>query len=150
MASRQRKIPEMKTAFAKFTPESLYQKGAEMVTTAKDNFKGPLFGKVDESYDDKSAALELFNWAADYGNWYTKWAQPVIDNLKKHLAKGKYNSTQAVKSWSRAADAAADMYAKEYGERGAKGKEMFPANIRKMVAKAMEAEYKQIVNAESK
>jgi hypothetical protein len=145
------KIPDMKTAFSQFTPEALHQKGAEMVATAKDKFKGPLFGKVDEAFnDDKSVAAELFQWMTNDGNWYRKWATPAIKNLRKKAQAGKYNSTQAIKLWVRAAEAGGDMYAKTYGGTGAKGKEMFTPGIIKMVSSELETTYKEEVEYESK
>lgn len=140
------KLPDMKTAFTNFTPEALYVKGAEKVADAKDNFKGSLFGKVDEgTTSDKSLADELFQWATNESAWYRKWATPIITNLKKHLVKDKYNTAQAVKLWNKASNAAADMYAKTFGETGAKGKDMFPPKILKMVAVAMEDTYQEEV-----
>lgn len=135
---------DMKNEFPNFTRDELYQRAAKLVQKLSDEWKKPLFGKIDESAaSDLALAEELAVYAQNEREFYTKWATPIINNLRKHIKRGKFDKKLSWKSWERAANAAADMYAKEFGGKGAKGKDMFPPSVRKLAAKIFAEDYEE-------
>jgi hypothetical protein len=132
-----------KNQFKGFSAEALTLAARKLVQKASNDWTRPLIPVTEGFNSDKSLADELVMWATNDGAWYRKWATPIIANLKKHAAKGSYDSKAALKSWARGANAAADMYAKEFGDSGSKGKDMFPPNVRKLATAAFENEYRE-------
>lgn len=128
----------MQTKIPNFNPEALTAKAIELVQQAAKDYKGPL---AEGFNSDRALADELYQWSANDGDWYRKYATPIITRLKKFYADGKYDKQKAVKLWLPAAKAASDMYAKTFGSSGSKGKDMFPPKIIKMVAIGYTNEY---------
>ncbi len=132
---------DIKDTLKDFSPEALTQAAVKMVKQASADWKGSLLPVTEGFSSDKSLADELYQWSANDGNWYRRYATPIINKLKAFNAKGTYDKKKAVKLWQPAAVAAADMYAKAFGSSGSKGKDMFPAKIIKMVAIGYTNEY---------
>lgn len=134
---------KMKDEFPSFDTDALYARAAELVVHAKENWNTPLVGPVKEGFSDSALVDELSLYAQNDSGFYRKWATPIIKNLQKKANAGKFDTNASLKSWERAANAAADMYAKEFGGKGAKGKDMFPVSVRKLVAKDFAADYEE-------
>lgn len=89
-------------------------------------------------YKPTEESCELFLYATNDGNLYRSMTQPVIDNLKKKLAKGIYDADKAVDAYYHIATAASNKYNKDFGY-------AFSVADRFTVAVDMEAYYKEIV-----
>lgn len=130
----------------KWEPEvsatALYHRASKLVNKAKDDWDKPLT-VTEANAGDVNQAEQLVEWSSNDGTFYRKWATPIINNLKKQAVSGKYDKGKAIKAWERAASAAADLYAKEYGEAGAKGKLMFSNSVRKLAAKMYAEDYEE-------
>ena len=59
---------------------------------------------------------------------------PIIQNLKRKVAKNIYDHEKAKKLWMYLVDAAAKEYVKEFGAQGEDVKDMFPKETRLRVA----------------
>lgn len=64
---------------------------------------------------DKEAVRELVLVITNDGDLYRQRTTPMIENLKKKVAKGKYDRELAVKLWQYLADEGVRRYDKEYG-----------------------------------
>lgn len=82
---------------------------------------------------DPVAARELFLFGSNEGNLYRQRTEPIIANLAKKIASGKYDASKAPALWKYWADDAAKRYAKDYGG-------SFDVPTRKLAA-AMAADY---------
>lgn len=100
------------------------------------------FGQV--GAPDENAADELMFFTMNDAEMYQKGIKPAIMNLKQKMAKGVYNPELAVKLWDYVVTAAAQKYAKEYGD-GTPWNEMFNMATRKMAAKELAVHYDQMV-----
>lgn len=89
-------------------------------------------------YNETTESRELFLYATNDGNLYRSMTQPVIDNLKKKLAKGIYDADKAVDAYYHIATEASNKYHKDFGY-------AFSVADRFTVAVDMEAYYKEIV-----
>lgn len=69
----------------------------------------------DDFESDETAIDELLLYATNDGNLYRNVAQPIMKNMMKKRASGKYDSELAVKGWQHLADAAVKQYDKEFG-----------------------------------
>lgn len=64
---------------------------------------------------DLIAARELELYAENTSVIYHRHTMPTVESLKRKASKGQYNKEKAVKAWEYVAEAAAKMYAKEFG-----------------------------------
>lgn len=70
---------------------------------------------------DKPAAHDLALYAVNNGNLYRQRGQPIILNLARKQAAGKYDASKAPALWRYLADDAAQRYTVEYGSAGPHG-----------------------------
>jgi hypothetical protein len=82
-----------------------------------------LLDEVYESYQlvedaDHSATHELVLHADNTGHLHHSSHEPIMNNLAKHAARGKYDPDKARKLWGYHADRAAQSYHKEHGGEG--------------------------------
>ena len=70
---------------------------------------------------DKDAARELELYIDNDGQLYNQQYLPILKNLSKKSAKGKYDKKLAVKLWMYLVDAGAKKYHKEMGGDGVAG-----------------------------
>lgn len=99
-----------------------------------------------ESDESVAKELELF---IDNSRELYDLILNVKRNLFKHWQKGKYDSQLAMRSWMRIADAGAKQYASEVARSPKMWNEMFPKDIRRMVADNYEEEFhKELQNDE--
>lgn len=98
-----------------------------------------LSGALNEG-GDKDAARELELYIDNDGQLYNQQYLPILKNLSKKMAKGKYDIKLAVKLWTYMADSGAKKYAKEYGSGPSyqKWSDMFSKATRIMVATELE------------
>lgn len=96
------------------------------------------------SKPDENAADELTFFTMNDTEMYQKGIKPAIMNLKAKMAKGVYDPTLAEKLWTYVATAAAQKYAKEYGD-GTPWNEMFSMATRKMTAQELAMHYDEVV-----
>lgn len=84
------------------------------------------------SVADDAAARELVLYAENDGRLYTQMVQPIMQNLARKLAAGRFDRDLAVKGMGHLADAAAKAYTKEMG--GGSGFGAFSAATRRRAA----------------
>jgi len=87
---------------------------------------------------DKDAARELELYIDNDGQLYNSQYLPILKNLSKKFAKGKYDKKLAVKLWMYLVDAGAKKYHKENGGMG-KWNDMFNKATRLVTATELEA-----------
>lgn len=81
---------------------------------------------LDEAYEsyqlvedaDHHAMHELVLHGDNTGHLYHQSHQPIVHNLAKHMAKGKYDHEKARKLWGYHADRVAQDYHREHGGQG--------------------------------
>lgn len=95
-----------------------------------------LAGVITEGVD-KDAAYELELYIDNEGQLYNQQYLPILKNLSKKMAKGKYDQKLAVKLWMYLVDAGAKKYHKEFNGMG-KWNDMFNKATRLVVAKELE------------
>lgn len=66
-------------------------------------------------YRPSAESEELLLYTRNTSRIYYNHTLPVLDNLRKKLEKGVYNSEKAVDLWYYVTTAAAKMYDKEFG-----------------------------------
>jgi len=69
---------------------------------------------------DPQAVRELTLFATNDGDLYRQRATPIMVNLARKIAAGTYDGDKAVTLWRGMADAAAQAYTREHGDRAAK------------------------------
>ena len=89
-------------------------------------------------YNETAESRELFLYATNDGDLYRHMITPVINNLKKKLAKGMYDAEKAVDAYYHIATEASNKYYKDFGYK-------FSVGDRFTVAVDMEAYYKEEV-----
>lgn len=89
-------------------------------------------------YKPTEEARELFLYATNDGELYRQMTTPVIENLKKKLAKGIYDADKAVDAYYHIATEASNKYHEDFGY-------AFSVTDRFTVAVNMEAYYKEII-----
>lgn len=94
-----------------------------------------------ESFN-KDNVRELVLYITNDADLYRQRITPIVKNLQKHLAKGRYNATEAQKSWKRLADEGAKKYNKEFGS----GEQIFSVADRKQAALDLADEYEEWVH----
>jgi hypothetical protein len=97
---------------------------------------------------NKDNVRELVLFIENDGDLYRQMVQPIIKNLKKHQAKGRYNATEAQKSWVRLAEAGAKKYVKEFGSSGDKWNTMFSVADRKQAGLELADSFEEEVNSD--
>ena len=83
---------------------------------------------------DSNATNELDLFVMNNEDLYRKQFMPIIQNLKRKVAKNVYDHEKAKKLWMYLVDAAAKEYVKEFGAQGEDVKDMFPKETRLRVA----------------
>lgn len=81
---------------------------------------------------DDHAVTELVLYADNNSKLYFGIRAAIIANLKKHIAKGRFEKAKAVKAFGYVADAAAKAYTQEFGE--GRGFGIFSAATRRAAA----------------
>ena len=90
---------------------------------------------------DSIAANELALCTENDGNLYRQMTLPVIDNLKKKIAKGVYDEQLALKAWLNVVTAEARKYVREFGSPGDTIDRMFNLATREEAAKEVARYY---------
>ena len=83
---------------------------------------------------DSNATNELDLFVMNNEDLYRKKFMPIIQNLKRKVAKNTYDHEKAKKLWMYLVDAAAKEYVKEFGSPDEDVKDMFPKETRLRVA----------------
>ena len=83
---------------------------------------------------DSNATNELDLFVMNNEDLYRKQFMPIIQNLKRKVAKNIYDHEKAKKLWMYLVDAAAKEYVKEFGKPDEDVKELFPKETRLRVA----------------
>lgn len=140
-AARKAGVPEAWFDVFKYGAQDVWRKTGQQKKGRKSKKES-----VIEGFDsDESAAYELQTYIDNDGNLYRQMTQGILKNLATKKARGDYSSAKAVKAFMYLVDEGAKRYVKAHGGSGAKWHEMFPKNIRTMVAKneveEFEAEY---------
>ena len=95
-------------------------------------------------YEDLSdEARELVLHGDNTEHLYRSSHEPIIKNLSKKIAKGKYDEEKARKLWGYHADRAAQSYHKEYGTSSHPWHKMFPKEHRGQAASHWEAKHRE-------
>jgi hypothetical protein len=81
---------------------------------------------------DEHAVDELEQWIDNDERLHRQW-RAIVLNLKKHQNKGRYDHERAIDGFMHLANAAAQSYAKEFGD-GRKWSNMFSTNTRRALA----------------
>jgi hypothetical protein len=83
---------------------------------------------------DSNATNELDLFVMNNEDLYRKQFMPIIQNLKRKIAKNIYDHEKAKKLWMYLVDAAAKEYVKEFGKPDEDVKQLFPKETRLRVA----------------
>ena len=83
---------------------------------------------------DSNATNELDLFVMNNEDLYRKQFMPIIQNLKRKVAKNIYDHEKAKKLWQYLIDDAAKAYVKEFGNPDEDVKNMFPKEVRLRVA----------------
>ena len=98
---------------------------------------------------DSNATNELDLFVMNNEDLYRKQFMPIIQNLKRKVAKNIYDHEKAKKLWQYLVDEAAKEYVKEFGKPDEDVKEMFPKETRVRVAELIaDRELKNIEQGE--
>lgn len=107
------------------------------------------FISEDISEHDHAAVSELITFIDNDEDLYRRQFLPIIINLKKKIAKGSYDHELAPKLWQYLVDNAAKQYVKQYADKGQDVKDIFPAPMRKDIAKVLaDREWQRIRDGE--
>lgn len=66
------------------------------------------------THANQTHVRELVLYTVNDGDLYCKYTQPILNNLAKHIKRGKYDQNKALIAWKHLADAAAKQYSKGY------------------------------------
>lgn len=88
---------------------------------------------------DESLAAELYDFIMSDES-LSGQKDSISKNMNKFQSKGTYMINKAIKGWMYLVDSGARNYAKEHGN-GGSGKDIFPSNIRTMVAEMFADEW---------
>jgi hypothetical protein len=99
-----------------------------------------------ENEHTSDAAHELINHADNHAQLHHGSHMPIINNLKKKVKKGVYDSEKAKKLWGCHADRAAQSYHKEYGDKHQPWHKMFSTADRKQAAAHWERHHRDELN----
>lgn len=94
-------------------------------------------------------AHELVLYGVNDSRLYHQSAQPIMQNLRKKIAKGTYNATLALKLWEYHAERAAKAYEREFMNPG-DWKRVFPPAVRREAAKEFARQYDEELRGSSR
>jgi hypothetical protein len=66
-------------------------------------------------YKETTESRELFLYATNNGELYRRSISPIIENMKKKVKKGVYDSEKAVDAFYNVATLASDFYNRDFG-----------------------------------
>jgi hypothetical protein len=89
----------------------------------------------------QSLAAELKVFTENEGDIYRQQTSMILKNLATKKASGKYNHDRAVDMFMYLAETGAKKYTREYGGPGASWHEMFPKDVRRIVASEWRNEF---------
>ena len=98
-----------------------------------------------ETFVDEDKVRDLVLFIENDGNLYRQRTLPIIDNLKKKIAKGIYDETKALILWGYLADDGAKRYDKELGS-GRGSMTMFNKAEREEAAKELARYYDEHIH----
>jgi hypothetical protein len=113
-------------------PDGLFERayhGEASLMLYKDN---PVSGPVDEG-----AARELELYIENDADLYRQQFIPIVQNLMRKRAKGKFDFEKSVKLWMHLVDSGARKYIAEFGVPGQKIDSVFNRNTRLAVARSL-------------
>jgi hypothetical protein len=94
---------------------------------------------------DDHAARELFLFATNDGDLYRQTIWPVIENVADHIARRRFDSEKAARSWERVADEAARAYHREFGTPGDNWYSIFPPAVRRAIVPDLAESYEETI-----
>lgn len=94
---------------------------------------------------DDQAATELVLYIENDSDLYRGITTSIMKNLLRKMAAGKYNHSMAPRAWEYVVEAGAKKYAKEYSV-GSDWHTMFPASLRRSVAKELADSFRDEVD----
>lgn len=110
------------------------------------------FGKVSLGYGgedmDLPAVDELRLFIENDADLYRQQMTPIIENIKKKLARGVYDHSLAPKLWGYLVESGAKKYVKEVGGGSLRWNEMFPPSVRRKVAQELADDYLEMIQNE--
>ena len=86
---------------------------------------------------DSNATNELDLYIMNNEDLYRRRFMPIIQNLKRKVAKNTYDHERAKQLWQYLIDDAAKEYVKEFGTPGEDVKDMFPKLTREKVVQVL-------------
>ena len=86
---------------------------------------------------DITSARELELFIENDGQLYSSMKQNIDKNMSKKHKNGSYEFEKAIKAYMHLVDSGAKKYAKEFGSTDDKWFEMFPKDVRELVAKSI-------------
>lgn len=98
------------------------------------------------SQADDETARELYTHGSNTGHLYTNSATPIINNLARKKAAGKYDDNLASKAWEHHAKRSAHSYVKEYGTPYDDPNKIFNAATRRKAAEYFKDHYDEEIN----
>ena len=127
-------------------PRFTSSRGQELMTVkyAKKMMKE---SKVTEAVD-KDAARELEIYIENDQKLYKQKLIPIVKNIQKKIASGKYDHKKAPKLWMYLVDEAAKKYIKDHGSPGEKIDSMFNKETRMAVAQNLADNYRDEIDAQ--
>ena len=97
---------------------------------------------------DKDAARELEIYIENDQKLYKQKLIPIVKNIQKKIASGKYDHKKAPKLWMYLVDEAAKKYIKDHGSRGEKIDSIFNRETRMAVAQNLADNYRDEIDAQ--
>ena len=97
---------------------------------------------------DKDAARELEIYIENDQKLYKQKLIPIVKNIQKKIASGKYDHKKAPKLWMYLVDEAAKKYIKDHGSRGEKIDSIFNKETRMAVAQNLADNYRDEIDAQ--
>lgn len=92
---------------------------------------------------NESIAEELALFTENDGDIYRRQTAPILKNLTTKKAQGKFDPEEAVKLFMYLTETGAREYIKQHGSLGDVWHEMFPINVRRIVAQKWADEFEQ-------
>ncbi len=94
-------------------------------------------------------AHELALFGINDRDLYEKSAKPIMQNLRRKIAKGTYSATLALKLWEYHAERAVKAYEREFMSPG-EGKRVFPPAVRREAAREFARHYDEELREHSR
>ena len=92
---------------------------------------------------DESVVAELKMFTENDGDIYRRQTEPILKNLATKKAQGKYDHDKAAQLFMYLTETGAREYVKQHGSPGDVWHEMFPVNVRRIVAAKWRDEFEQ-------